>query len=554
MVRFRRIVAPRRCSSCHQLRRASIPLHQDDGTAHGPMEWTVQTVFGGIETPLGSGKGDKNEAGRRGGPLPGEVRTWTVLGGMDAHPAGATASGGRRGKGTALQCWRRNGRHAKDRKSIGRGSMAACSTSRNLAGVQTPHSGYHFDGTDRRFFEGWYFRVTMPESGESFALIYSVEDPLGNTPISGVGAQVMGPRNGYFVQYDKRTADFWAQRNKLALGCNFKAMDGIQKKRYTDMVGEDQFRREVKEGFQSGTYQHQGRLVATDVNKALGKFSNPYLEAMQRPAVSTVPSCSWSFSTKPVYGWGDPSSQRATAGWLAALPAFEPHWQIMMAHGVSSGWFQWGDERFEFQDAPTYAEKNWGGSFPQKWFWIQCNSFDGHPDLTLTAGGGTRELPILPGSPEEDVAMIGVHCDGQFYEFVPWNGEVDWVVSPWGTWVMHGVNEGFEVFVEGTAVPEDGVVLRAPTLKNGLVPFCKDTFSGQIRLKLVNRRSSQTVIEAGSNTGGLEVGGGPWWDTWAAKAAMKEPLRSLVKLPIDVGKAIDFVPEGLKPFVAPPGL
>lgn len=33
--------------------------------------------------------------------------------------------------------------------------------------------------------------------------------------------------------------------------------------------------------------------------------------------------------------------------------------------------------RYEFQDAPAYAEKNWGGGFPSKWHWIQCNSFDG---------------------------------------------------------------------------------------------------------------------------------------------------------------------------------
>ena len=25
--------------------------------------------------------------------------------------------------------------------------------------LRTPHSGYHFDGSDRRFFEGWYFKV-----------------------------------------------------------------------------------------------------------------------------------------------------------------------------------------------------------------------------------------------------------------------------------------------------------------------------------------------------------------------------------------------------------
>jgi len=34
------------------------------------------------------------------------------------------------------------------------------------------------------------------------------------------------------------------------------------------------------------------------------------------------------------------------------------------------GWIEWGDQRFEFEDAPSYCEKNWGGSFPQKWFWV----------------------------------------------------------------------------------------------------------------------------------------------------------------------------------------
>jgi tocopherol cyclase len=61
---------------------------------------------------------------------------------------------------------------------------------------------------------------------------------------------------------------------------------------------------------------------------------------------------------------------------------FEPHWQILQSYGLASGWVEWGDQRYEFKDAPTYAEKNWGGGFPKKWFWAQCNTFDGHPGLS----------------------------------------------------------------------------------------------------------------------------------------------------------------------------
>jgi hypothetical protein len=50
--------------------------------------------------------------------------------------------------------------------------------------------------------------------------------------------------------------------------------------------------------------------------------------------------------------------------------------------------------------------------------------------------------------------------------------------------------------------------------------------------------------------GVLQVGGGPWWSPWSATADMKEPFRTLVQLPIDLGALSQVVPDPLKP----PGL
>ena len=50
---------------------------------------------------------------------------------------------------------------------------------------------------------------------------------------------------------------------------------------------------------------------------------------------STVDSCEWSFTVEPQCGWGDVGGrQRPTAGWLAALPVFEPHWQVRNSVGA----------------------------------------------------------------------------------------------------------------------------------------------------------------------------------------------------------------------------
>lgn len=40
-----------------------------------------------------------------------------------------------------------------------------------------------------------------------------------------------------------------------------------------------------------------------------------------------------------------------------------------------AGWIEWEGERFEFKDAPSYSEKNWGGAFPRKWFWVKIHLF-----------------------------------------------------------------------------------------------------------------------------------------------------------------------------------
>ena len=87
-------------------------------------------------------------------------------------------------------------------------------------------------------------------------------------------------------------------------------------------------------------------------------------------------------------------------GWLASYYAvFEPHWQVAMTDARATGSVTWKNETYSFENVPFYAEKNWGGAFPIKWYcWCQCNSFDGFIDkensLSVTAGGGTQKIPL----------------------------------------------------------------------------------------------------------------------------------------------------------------
>jgi tocopherol cyclase len=41
--------------------------------------------------------------------------------------------------------------------------------------------------------------------------------------------------------------------------------------------------------------------------------------------------------------------------------------------------------------------------------------------------------------------QVGVHYEGKFFEFVPWKGNVEWEITPWGLWRMSALTDIYEV-------------------------------------------------------------------------------------------------------------
>jgi tocopherol cyclase len=344
--------------------------------------------------------------------------------------------------------------------------------------LQTPHSGYHWNGVDPDFFEGWYFRVTLPKVRESFAFMYSIEDPLGESNRSGGAAQILGIESQHIICKFPDVRKFWAAKNHLDLGHWGETNLAIS----PQSLSITEFDREIIEGYQVTATRHQGALPAQ--------------------------ACRWCYHTVPVYGWGQPQQlQQATAGLLSYLPIFEPGWQILMAHGLATGWIEWQGERYEFINAPAYSEKNWGRSFPEQWFWVNCNSFDGMVGLAITAGGGRRKVLWAT----EEVGMVGIHYRDRFYEFAPWNSQMNWQIQPWGEWRIQARNLDFQVELVGTTdLP--GTMVNTPT-EEGLVMCCRDTLQGLLSIDLRTHQGKQ-IIKANSNSAGLEVGGAGWDRAW----------------------------------------
>lgn len=342
-----------------------------------------------------------------------------------------------------------------------------------------PHGGYHWRGQTDRFFEGWYLRLTLPDIAQTFAFMYSIDDPAGGQDHSGGVAQILGPNEAYYCRTFPNVNQFWAWPHQLGLG-HWRNAAAVSKVGY---LPPDSFLSKVSEGYQLSSTQHQGRLLTPD-----GRVQ-----------------AEWNYQVEPIESWGKPEP-KATAGWLSYLPVFEPGWQVLMAHGLASGWVRWAGELHSFSRSPAYAEKNWGGAFPSKWFWLQCNAFADAPGLSITAAGGVRDVLVW----QENVGLIGIHYQGKFYEFFSTKTDFTWTVDPWGYWHLSARDYRYRVEVIGQATDE-GAYVRVPTLE-GMQWKCRDTTHGELRVQLWE--GERLIVDSTSALAGLEVGGGPWEDRW----------------------------------------
>ena len=423
--------------------------------------------------------------------------------------------------------------------------------------------------------------MTLPEARDNLSLIYHVYDPdLRDSPRRAAGAQVCAPGGGYLFRESADVDAFAAAPHRLALRMPMGRPDAA--------TGADEDEDEEFFEVSDDGRRHRGYLVASTTREDESIW----------PSAKRVESVEWDFSVTVEAGFGargdgeDESSSsssrhKSTAGWLSALPVFEPHYQILMAHGLATGHVTVDGKKTAFANAPAYAEKNWGGAgFPSKWFWTQCNAFPKAPGVSVTATGANRGVVLVPGVREE-LAGILIHvprgsasspgegtkeettetekkasADVALYQFLPIRAggeepaEVTWRVAPWGSWRVSAKTSTHECEVVCCIDPADArpgstTVLRAPVddHRRGMEPTCRESFRGSVTVSLWERRGrgwgsgtrGRAILNAiVSDVAAVEVGGGPWDETWEGTAEMREPLNTLAGAEVDVHAVAEF--------------
>lgn len=146
------------------------------------------------------------------------------------------------------------------------------------------------------------------------------------------------------------------------------------------------------------------------------------------------------------------------------VPALNQYWHPWLLGGSASGWAELDGERWEFDRADVYGEKNWGREgFPGSWWWGQAHGFAEPGACLAFAGGQVHSGPLRT----EVTGLVVRLPDGRVLRL----GNP--VVSPVSAdvaddvWRLDGRGYGWRVRVTGRAPLGHAHVLPVPLPSEG---------------------------------------------------------------------------------------
>jgi len=80
-------------------------------------------------------------------------------------------------------------------------------------------------------------------------------------------------------------------------------------------------------------------------------------------------------------------------GFFKYFPLMECKHTIVSMHHTATGFMELNEDTLNFDAAPSYIEGDRGRSFPQKYFWTQCNTFTDVKNLSISAS--VAKIPYM---------------------------------------------------------------------------------------------------------------------------------------------------------------
>jgi tocopherol cyclase len=295
-----------------------------------------------------------------------------------------------------------------------------------------PEDGYHFDGAADPFYEGWYHRLAVPDRAEAFFFIYGVINPAPGSAYSSEAFLYCGRASTVESVYQKVPPD------------EFSALQ-----------------------------------QARDVR--IGNLSRATAPRFAGLADDGVHRCEWDIAVSDGIAWPQ------TMGWMTGSAGLETSWHVGTLRGRHTGWVRFDGDEIGFEQAPGYADHNWGSTFPAQWIWLQANTFD-EGDAALAASGGTVQFQ----GGQIEAAMIGLWHDGALSTFRTQDLDTVSQSHADSTWTMEGQRGLERIRITASCDPAGLFHLLVPTAE-GMKPRAWESLGGELEVTLERRESEQAA-------------------------------------------------------------
>jgi hypothetical protein len=191
-------------------------------------------------------------------------------------------------------------------------------------------------------------------------------------------------------------------------------------------------------------------------------------------------------------------------GVFSSVPFLNQYWHPYRLGGSASGTVTHEADRWSFDRATLYCERNWGAGFPDRWWWGQAHDFDG-ADVSVAFSGGLLSL----GPIARLVSGIVVRIDDRVIRLTP-PTPVRSEVSP-GRWSLQARSLRYRIDLEGDGAGLEPHVLPVPLpAERRNVDTDFEHLAG--RLHCTVRERGRVLFEGTSNLAGLEIGSLPGVD------------------------------------------
>lgn len=191
-----------------------------------------------------------------------------------------------------------------------------------------------------------------------------------------------------------------------------------------------------------------------------------------------------------------PRRALGASGLAHLLPGLPQYWHPYLLGGRVRGFLTLGDERIPLDGSSVYAEKNWGASFPPRWWWGQADAFDGADACVAFAGGPVR-VSRFGMRPTLLVARLGERWLSLAPPFALAVAEVGA-----DGWRVTARSARYRIEIEGEDAGT-GVTLPVPVAaRREVEPRAHQALAG--RLGIVVRRGRRTLMRGESRLAGLE--------------------------------------------------